>query len=114
MRNAGTCSTDECTVTLAIQQVCKYSRCGLCFFFQAEDGIRYLTVTGVQTCALPIYGAEDVSDPIRRHLTDPDADRVLPSGRVGSNLLCGRRDRRGRGLAVLDVDRREEDRKSVV
>src|SRR2546430_5440693 len=27
-----------------------------CFFFQAEDGIRDLTVTGVQTCALPIYG----------------------------------------------------------
>src|SRR2546430_11579872 len=26
------------------------------FFFQAEDGIRDLTVTGVQTCALPIYG----------------------------------------------------------
>src|SRR5688572_31042717 len=26
-----------------------------CFFFQAEDGIRDLTVTGVQTCALPIY-----------------------------------------------------------
>src|SRR2546430_2224305 len=24
------------------------------FFFQAEDGIRFLTVTGVQTCALPI------------------------------------------------------------
>src|SRR6267378_1047290 len=24
------------------------------FFFQAEDGIRYLYVTGVQTCALPI------------------------------------------------------------
>src|SRR5688572_32535296 len=30
-------------------------RCMLCFFFfQAEDGIRDLTVTGVQTCALPI------------------------------------------------------------
>src|SRR2546430_1223773 len=32
--------------------------CVLCvffFFFQAEDGIRDLTVTGVQTCALPIY-----------------------------------------------------------
>src|SRR5256886_13594853 len=26
----------------------------LYFFFQAEDGIRDLTVTGVQTCALPI------------------------------------------------------------
>src|SRR5205085_5259652 len=29
----------------------------LFFFFQAEDGIRDLTVTGVQTCALPISGA---------------------------------------------------------
>src|SRR3712207_7128242 len=25
------------------------------FFFQAEDGIRDIGVTGVQTCALPIY-----------------------------------------------------------
>src|SRR2546427_7879540 len=30
----------------------------LFFFFQAEDGIRDLTVTGVQTCALPIYKDE--------------------------------------------------------
>src|SRR2546430_7838436 len=30
------------------------------FFFQAEDGIRDLTVTGVQTCALPIF-----YDPVR-------------------------------------------------
>src|SRR5256886_12441353 len=30
-----------------------YTR-SVCFFFQAEDGIRDLTVTGVQTCALPI------------------------------------------------------------
>src|SRR5438874_10295464 len=27
------------------------------FFFQAEDGIRDLYVTGVQTCALPIFGS---------------------------------------------------------
>src|SRR3712207_4092863 len=27
------------------------------FFFQAEDGIRDIGVTGVQTCALPIYGS---------------------------------------------------------
>src|SRR5437764_6785399 len=27
----------------------------LFFFFQAEDGIRDTSVTGVQTCALPIY-----------------------------------------------------------
>src|SRR5437867_10894403 len=30
--------------------------CLQCFYFQAEDGIRYRTVTGVQTCALPISG----------------------------------------------------------
>src|SRR5690606_40645003 len=30
--------------------------CFFCFFFfQAEDGIRDFHVTGVQTCALPIY-----------------------------------------------------------
>src|SRR6266850_4012254 len=28
----------------------------LFFFFQAEDGIRDYKVTGVQTCALPIFG----------------------------------------------------------
>src|SRR5262249_58778730 len=31
------------------------SVCLLCFFFQAEDGIRDWSVTGVQTCALPIW-----------------------------------------------------------
>src|SRR5256886_13440282 len=31
-------------------------KCVVFFFFQAEDGIRDLTVTGVQTCALPILG----------------------------------------------------------
>src|SRR2546430_11729886 len=30
------------------------------FFFQAEDGIRDLTVTGVQTCALPISRHIDI------------------------------------------------------
>src|SRR6266511_5366752 len=33
--------------------------CSVCvFFFQAEDGIRDFHVTGVQTCALPIFGAD--------------------------------------------------------
>src|SRR5438046_3640221 len=37
---------------------------GICiffFFFQAEDGIRDWSVTGVQTCALPISGMERVT-----------------------------------------------------
>src|SRR5438874_7471338 len=38
------------------------------FFFQAEDGIRDLYVTGVQTCALPIfyrYGATPTESAMR-------------------------------------------------
>src|SRR5690606_4337579 len=31
------------------------------FFFQAEDGIRDFHVTGVQTCALPIFTKNDLS-----------------------------------------------------
>src|SRR2546430_2854189 len=38
------------------------------FFFQAEDGIRDLTVTGVQTCALPIFGATGHPLRPRRHV----------------------------------------------
>src|SRR5256884_5774566 len=35
-------------------QVIELDRRDLVFFFQAEDGIRDVAVTGVQTCALPI------------------------------------------------------------
>src|SRR5207249_6827808 len=42
------------------------------FFFQAEDGIRDRNVTGVQTCALPIWGRHTrlggVSDVSRREM----------------------------------------------
>src|SRR5699024_11778333 len=31
------------------------------FFFQAEDGIRDRNVTGVQTCALPIYSLDCIT-----------------------------------------------------
>src|SRR5688572_32246317 len=42
----------RCTHTIGIIIYLLY----LIFFFQAEDSIRDLTVTGVQTCALPICG----------------------------------------------------------
>src|SRR5205823_7120455 len=38
-----------------------------CFFFQAEDGIRDKLVTGVQTCALPIYTLDCPVNPTRSH-----------------------------------------------
>src|SRR2546430_17636824 len=42
------------------------------FVFQAEDGIRDLTVTGVQTCALPI-----LEDPISKYLPEFKNPKVL-------------------------------------
>src|SRR5688572_32610446 len=42
------------TTRLALLEELKTFPTGIVFFFQAEDGIRDLTVTGVQTCALPI------------------------------------------------------------
>src|SRR3712207_8478344 len=36
------------------------------FFFQAEDGIRDIGVTGVQTCALPIYAIARLDFPGKR------------------------------------------------
>src|SRR5690606_40327082 len=45
------------------------------FFFQAEDGIRDFHVTGVQTCALPIF------DPQRAYQSAPfDRLGVTPIG----------------------------------
>src|SRR2546422_6282949 len=45
----------------------------LFFFFQAEDGIRDVAVTGVQTCALPILAqaaeATSISGRVRRPKT---------------------------------------------
>src|SRR3712207_8174067 len=41
------------------------------FFFQAEDGIRDIGVTGVQTCALPIYGVDDLAAAIRDFRPEP-------------------------------------------
>src|SRR2546429_932598 len=51
-----------------------------CFFFQAEDGIRDVAVTGVQTCALPISihtapTREDFRSP-DRILTNRDVHRL--------------------------------------
>src|SRR2546430_12193616 len=39
------------------------------FFIQARDGIRDLTVTGVQTCALPIYSGQRITAPASGHLS---------------------------------------------
>src|SRR5256884_4139495 len=47
----------------------------LVFFFQAEDGIRDVAVTGVQTCALPIY-VDDLIQ-VAVEVADEQADRAV-------------------------------------
>src|SRR3712207_6946626 len=42
------------------------------FFFQAEDGIRDIGVTGVQTCALPIW--RERGGGLRRHSGRPGGE----------------------------------------
>src|SRR2546429_5327767 len=61
----------------------------LFFFFQAEDGIRDVAVTGVQTCALPISGG------VRRIASHPPsglkANDWIPSTVVSSPVARLRR-----------------------
>src|SRR3712207_8550912 len=58
--------------------------CIFFFFFQAEDGIRDIGVTGVQTCALPILrftpSPPDFQGPARAHRTPPEPRRFPRHG----------------------------------
>src|SRR5438132_3332179 len=47
----------------------------VCVFFQAEDGIRDPWVTGVQTCALPIYASDVIESRRRSAVRLADATR---------------------------------------
>src|SRR5207249_6687395 len=90
------------------------------FFFQAEDGIRDRNVTGVQTCALPIWTAFELPQRILWELLD---DFVLVSDEAlkdATRLMI----EKTRNLvepagaaalaAVLGTPERFADRKSVV
>src|SRR6266498_5493299 len=96
------------------------------FFFQAEDGIRDADVTGVQTCALPIFaraletlpllaealGRGELSYAKVRALTrvaTPETEaRLLGVGRAGTAAHV---ERRVRGWRY--VDRRAEARETA-
>src|SRR5689334_25408160 len=74
--------------------------CWGCFFFQAEDGIRDGTVTGVQTCALPILVVRAVRGPgrgapvargVRHHEPDPHRRRARRAGLEIGRASCRER-----------------------
>src|SRR5690349_16463731 len=76
--------------------------CSAFFFFQAEDGIRDLYVTGVQTCALPIF-ADD--DSLSRRMLKSTLERAgydvisVEDGTAATEALC---EPNGPRLALLD------------
>src|SRR5207245_4649919 len=84
---------------------------GHCFFFQAEDGIRGATVTGVQTCALPIYvfrTARELQDLVARQ--DQFADQVhhlVEQCNIHTDRAVGGGCRGARGL----LETRSEERR---
>src|SRR3989442_2965417 len=83
----------------------------LFFFFQAEDGIRDADVTGVQTCALPIWSARAarserrVGDHLRADLRDREAAPQETRRVSGSAQARGDQRARVRGLRRLQIGR---------
>src|SRR5207244_7471352 len=74
-------------------------------FFQAEDGIRDDLVTGVQTCALPIYRRRVMQEPVQyRRGDDRVAENRTP---VTVALVRGQEDT---AALVPPADELEEDR----
>src|SRR5204863_2182521 len=68
------------------------------FFFQAEDGIRDLYVTGVQTCALPISASETESARL--------AEQRQHAEELAAGEAAKRRDLERAGLAERSEERR--------
>src|SRR5207248_6111070 len=75
--------------------------CVFFFFFQAEDGIRDRTVTGVQTCALPICQSFVRALLCRR----PDGTRIAGGGpgTAGSRISDHPQDCDLRGITMLRI-----------
>src|SRR2546430_13149856 len=83
----------------------QYCVCGIFFFFQAEDGIRDLTVTGVQTCALPISALKKEYVLFTAHMdhigTPSAGEGCAPRG---ADSICNGADDDGSGtVAVIEL-----------
>src|SRR5438874_3780699 len=90
-----------------------YVYCSSFFFFQAEDGIRDLYVTGVQTCALPISERVRAIDLVGREVAEAFA---LAAARRAEMDVAQRRTEASLRAYQQDLTRANNllDRKSVV
>src|SRR5256884_726524 len=80
------------------------------FFFQAEDGIRDVAVTGVQTCALPIsFKARGMASSIGSHKLYKKLTRCLRF-RIETDGECLQRRGKVAGLPARRATRSEERR----
>src|SRR5256884_6821397 len=83
------------------------------FFFQAEDGIRDVAVTGVQTCALPIFNAgispNNKPESSERSTVNPNA-RVSSEISLRRGKLAGPRAESRRTPPLANATRSEERR----
>src|SRR5207245_7975234 len=70
------------------------------FFFQAEDGIRDATVTGVQTCALPIYdGMHGIAERV-----EDGGNMIGDVGVHGPDVFFGDGDEFGEAAVGVDAE----------
>src|SRR5437763_13830191 len=79
----------------------------LVFFFQAEDGIRDTSVTGVQTCALPIL----VANPHGLHMRPAMMFARLAS-RFKSSVTIWKKDRSANGKSMVRSEERRVGKES--
>src|SRR5260370_1825607 len=100
-------------IIVGLREVVLLVVCTYIFFFQAEDGIRDSSVTGVQTCALPIWSRPPVnwrkarSGVSRAIRAAPSHPRCAEPARPQS-LSCPPRNRQSKSGYC------DPDRKSVV
>src|SRR3712207_8242454 len=78
---------------MALSSVAPALRSHRLFFFQAEDGIRGIGVTGVQTCALPILCRDDRVIGDERDMIDGVASDAVYQGADVAGAERVRRDR---------------------
>src|SRR5206468_4843955 len=80
--------------------------------FQAEDGIRDLIVTGVQTCALPIYTTMSFGSGVRV-FTPADARAARPNSttRRAARIRRSRSSSRRSACSLGYASKRSEERR---